>query len=91
MKKYRVTKKYKKPIMNANRLIELRPLEIVYLKYEPMVKNLLLAGHLVEIHEVKKRPIQQVIQKQEIKIKTKKNESKAEDKEVVLENNQTRE
>jgi len=79
MKKYRVVRKYKKAIMNSNRLIELRPKEVVYLKYDSNVKRLVLAGNLVEVLEVESRkPI--VIKNTELK---KVNKSKA--KEVVLE------
>lgn len=79
MRKYRVNRKYKKNIMNSNRLLELRPKEIVYLSYDSNVKRLVLMGVLTEVIELKsKKPIVR-----EIKEEKKVNKSKA--KEVVLE------
>ena len=80
MRKYRVNRKYTKNIMNANRLLELRPKEIVYLSYDSNVKRLVLMGVLTEVIELKsKKPIVREIKKEEKKV----NKSKA--KEVVLE------
>ena len=82
MRKYRVKRRYKKNIMNSNRLVELRPKEVVYLNYDSNVKSLVAMGYLTEITEVKSRKpeIKKIEKKPEFK---KVNKSKA--KEVVLE------
>jgi len=82
MRKYRVKRRYKKNIMNSNRLVELRPKEVVYLNYDSNVKSLVAMGYLTEITEVKSRKpeIKKIEKKSEFK---KVNKSKA--KEVVLE------
>ena len=82
MRKYRVNRRYKKNIMNSNRLIELRPKEVVYLNYDSNVKSLVSMGYLTEITEVKSRKPEpkKIEKKPEFK---KVNKSKA--KEVVLE------
>lgn len=57
MKKYRVLKKYPKPITNGSRMVTLMPDSVVYLKYEKQLDRLILLGFLKEIPELKKREI----------------------------------
>jgi len=70
MRKYKVLRKYPKPFINANRLVMLNPNSTVILKYEKMVKDLLLQGILSEVIEIPKKKIEKkVIKKIKSKIK----------------------
>lgn len=57
MKKYKVLKSYPKQIMNGNRMVTLRPGEVVYLKYEAQLKRLILLGYIKEIVELNRRDL----------------------------------
>jgi hypothetical protein len=56
IKKYKVKKKHPKPIMNANRMVTLKPKSMVYLKYEGQMRDLVKAGILEEVIEFKSIP-----------------------------------
>lgn len=51
IKKYKVKRKHPKPIVNANRLVTLKPKSVVYLKYEGQMKDLVKMGVLEEVVE----------------------------------------
>lgn len=55
MKKYKVLKKYPKPIMNSSRMVTLEPGMVIYLKYERQLERLIALGFLKEVLEVKKK------------------------------------
>ncbi len=55
MRKYKVLKKYPKPIMNSSRMVTLEPGAVVYLKYERQLERLIRLGFIKEVLEIKKR------------------------------------
>lgn len=57
MKKYKVIKSYPKIINNAGRLVTLKKGTQVYLKSEPDVIRLVLAGFIKEVVDIKSKPM----------------------------------
>jgi len=84
LKKYRVLKRFPKPIMNSNRLVVLRPKSTVYLKSEKLVKQLVAQGILREIVENKlKTPKKQPKPVKKVEEKKPKSKQKIEQEKVT--------